>query len=579
LKSYVLKFLVFILFVNVNWVLFSTESEAIKAVQAHIRIKDYPSAHEEAVEALHQYPHSKGLWEAYIKVLAKQGQEKEMISVWKDYVEVFPEAKENRELTETLAWGIIDHASHSSSPLIRVLALISAVLSQDAKGIQILQQNLRDNNSAIRGIAAQLSGQVRDDDIKDEIYRLFQKETVWNVRLEVIRSMGGMKIKRAQNELLALLQNSKTTAEETAAIITTLVDMWDSVTRDEVVRLAQSNRAGLRLLACQVVAHFDMKEDLDLIAPLLDDHNADVRKAALWTVGYLRVKQLKGLPVAIFAEKKLQDIDPLVGIKAAWLLTLNDAAKGQAAFIPWFQHPDRDVRIMAAAHLAACGKYASPLIIDMFKSSSEPYVRMNLALGLIGQRLEPQLACMALYQGLQTVKERWTWDENNQVRALIPSKLRHLDDLNNSPETVDQVTRLEILNILAVMKFPYAQMAIKSFSQEKTWGITAMAAATLLTEGDEAALDLVQNLMNDSDMQVRIQAALILALWGGGEESLDTLSKAYPQVDREMKERILEGIVKIASSKSIPFLLDRLQEPHQSLRLMAAAGLIQCLYH
>ena len=96
---------------------------------------------------------------------------------------------------------------------------------------------------------------------------------------------------------------------------------------------------------------------------------------------------------------------------------------------------------------------------------------------------------------------------------LFSSKLRYFDDLNNSPETVDQMTRLDILNILAVMKFARAQQAIKSFLQQKNWGITAMASATLLTEGDEAALELVQKLMTDPEMHVRIQSALILSLW------------------------------------------------------------------
>ena len=556
-----------------------SENESVKFVYAHLRIKDAQSANGEAVEALHLYPHSKPLWEAYIKVLATQKNEKEMISIWQQYVDVFPEERENRALNETLAWGIIDNASYSSSPIIRVMALLSAFLSQDIKGIEILRRNLQDNNSRIRGIAVQLSANLRDEDIQDEVYHLFQKETVWNVRLEAIHTLGGMKIKKAQKELLMLLQNSKTTAEETTAIIEALVEMWDTGTRDEVARLAQSNRAGLRLLACQFIAHFEMKNDIDLIVPLINDHNADVRKAALWVIGYLRIQQLEGHSVVSIAEKKLADMDPLVGIKAAWVITLNDPEKGQKAFKPWFENANRDVRIMAAAHLAACGKYAFPLIAEQFKQSKDPYVKMNLSFGLLGECTDMQSACWALYEGLQIVKEKWAWDEKSHVRALIPSKLRHTDDLNNSPETVDHITRLEILNLLAIMKFPHAQQAIKSFLQQKTWGITAMAAATLLTEGDEAALELVQNLMNDPDMQVRIQAALILALWGGGDIALNTLSKAYSQVDREMKERILEGIVKISSPKSIPFLLDRLQEPNQSLRVMAAAGIILCLYH
>ncbi len=555
------------------------EVEYTKALHAQVRIKDFSSAENEAIEALHLYPHSKALWEIYIKVLAKQGHEKQMISTWKSYVDVFPEEREKRDLIEILAWGVIDNASHSSSPVIRVMALLSAFLSQDAKGIEILQRHLKDQSSAVRGIAVELSANLHDEDIKDEIYRLFQNETVWNVRLEAIRSLGGMKMKKTQNELLMLLQNSKTTAEERAVIIEALVNMWDMATYQEVARLAQSDRAGLRLLACQVIAHFQMKDAMDLMAPLIDDHNSEVRQAALWVLGYLRIQQLNGMDVVSLVEKKLKDMDPLVAIKAAWVMALNDPIKGQEAFKPWFRHADREVRVLAAAHLSACGKYAFPLIIELFSQASEPYVRMNLALGLIGQRHDVQSSCQALYEGLMNVKERWAWDEKNYVRVLVPSKLKHTDDLTHTPETVNQTTRLEILNILAVMKFSKAQQAIKAFLQEKTWGITAMAAATLLTEGDEAALELVKELMSDSDMQVKVQAALILALWGGGDVALDTLSKAYLQADRDMKEHILEGIVKISSPKSIPFLLDCLQEPNQSLRIMAAAGLVLCLYH
>src|SRR5262249_36385030 len=157
------------------------------------------------------FPHSKTLWETYIKVLAKQGKENEMISTWEDYVEAFPEERTNRQLVETLAWGVIDHASHSSSPLIRMLVLFTSFLSQDAKGVEILHRSLRDSNSAIRLMAVELVAHLGDDDIKDAIYQLFREESVWDVKLEVIRTLGTMKIKKAQDELLYLLQNSKTT--------------------------------------------------------------------------------------------------------------------------------------------------------------------------------------------------------------------------------------------------------------------------------------------------------------------------------------------------------------------------------
>jgi HEAT repeat protein len=558
---------------------FSLEDESVKAINAHIRIRDYNSAISEAVDALHQYPHSKPLWQTYIKALGKAGNEREMLSTWKGYTDVFPEEKENREITETLSWAVINNASNSSSPIVRLMALLSGYFSQDSRGVEILLKSLQDKNSGVRGLAVKLSADLRDDAIKDAVYKMFKQETVWKVRLGAIQALGHMKMRSVQPELMELLQNSKISAEETVAIVQALVHLMDSAARSDIIKLANSSRAGLRLLACQVIAHFDMKNEVDLIAHLCDDHNALVRKEALWLIGYLRIDELKGKRVADIAAEKINDLDADVGLKAAWLMTLHDQQRGQKAFERWLNHPTRDVQIAAAAHLSACGKYGMPLAINHFNKSTDPIVRMNLALGMIGQRMQTENACRSLYDGINRTSERLAFDEDNHVRSLVPSKVRYSDDLDKSPEAVDQVTRLEILNILAMMKFPHAQKAIKQFLKEKNWGITTIAAATLLTEGEEEAIAIVEKLLEDADMQVRVQAALILALWGGGDRALETLSKAYGEVDREMKEHILEGIVRIASPKSIPFLLERLQEQNQSMRVIAAAGLILCLYH
>ena len=157
--------------------------------------------------------------------------------------------------------------------------------------------------------------------------------------------------------------------------------------------------------------------------------------------------------------------------------------------------------------------------------------------------------------------------------------MKHDDMIPNHPEQINQITRLEVLNILAVMKYPQAQNAVRNFLQQRTWGVTGMAAALLLTEGDESAIALVEDLLKDPDKKVKMQAALILSLWGGGEKAIAVLQQGYDTADREMKERILEGVGRIGASSTIPFLVDKLREPYQSLRIIAAAALLECLYH
>ena len=227
----------------------------------------------------------------------------------------------------------------------------------------------------------------------------------------------------------------------------------------------------------------------------------------------------------------------------------------------------------------ATGKYGFPLVQETFRTTKDPYVRLNLAMGLIHQRIACTEACQALFEGLKNLSERWEWQDEGGFRALAPSQALHDETVPNYPEVVNQITRLEVLNILALLKFPQAQEAIRDFLQEKKWGVSGMAAALLLTEGDESAIDIVHQLLKDPQPKVRVQAALMLARWGKGEDAIGILVEAYKDADRDMKERILEGLGNIGAPSTLPFLTQMLQEPYQSLRMIAAAALLECLYN
>lgn len=555
------------------------DEKIAQRIYAHLVIQDILSACEEAQLGLKQYPQSKPLQEAYIKALARSGDERTLWKAWDRYAGQFPDAFKNRDILEAMAWGTISTGSASSSPVIRVTALLGAFFGQDAKGVEILCKNMRDTNSLIRAIAVKLVANMRDAKLCDEVLRMFNQEKNWKVRLEAIRAVGSMKLAEARPELVNIIASDQSMAEEKTAAIQSLVELLDTAERDELVRLAKSNRAGLRLLACELIDSFDLVNDSDLLIDLLQDHHADVRTAALHAMGSLCLAAIENRPISDLIERHLNDPDYNVAITAAWALTLNDPERGQKAFQPWLSHESDEVRHFAAGALASTGKYGTGLMLKAFKQSGDQFVRMNLAIGLINQRMETDKACGALYQGLMQSKERWDWNEDGYFKVLVPSKIKHEDAVPNHPEQVNQITRLEVLNVLAIMKFPQAQNAVRNFLQQRTWGITGMAAALLLTEGDESAIDLVKDLLTDSDKKVRMQAALILALWGSGEDAIDVLQKGYETADRDMKERILEGLGRIGVPSTIPFFVEKMREPYQSLRIMAAAALLECLYH
>lgn len=548
-------------------------------VHSHIVIKDYQGACNEALAGLNAYPQSKILWQAYIRALAKSGNEKDLMVAWHQFLERFPEERDNREILECLAWGVIDKGIDSSSPLIRVTAILGGFFSQDIKGIAILQKGLQDNHSGIREAAIKLSSLLHDNVLQEEILRLLRQEKVWDVRLEAIEAIGELRMREARDELLRIVSQDNTHEEEKTSAIAALVLISDSADRAYLTHLVQSNRLGMRLLACEMIAYYEQIDDIDLLFPLIKDHHATVRAKAFETFGRLRVSHITGQPVEELAAVSVNDPDPLVAVTAAWVLTLANQQRGQVAFAYLLQHPNRPARHLAAAGLASAGKYGLPLTVKAFRESSDPYIKMNLAVGLIGQRMQTEKACDCLYAGLAEQKERWAWQEEGNFRILAPSKEKHDEAIPNYPEAVNQITRLEVLQLLAIVHYPKAQHAIKKFLQESNWGITGMAAALLLTEGDEDAIELVKGLLNDPDQKVKIQAALILALWGSGEDAVNLLQQSYADADRELKGQILEGIGRVGLPTSLFFLAERLQEPYQTLRIAAAAALLDCLYH
>ncbi len=222
------------------------------------------------------------------------------------------------------------------------------------------------------------------------------------------------------------------------------------------------------------------------------------------------------------------------------------------------------------------------LSLEEIRKQKDLYTKVNLAVGLIGLRKELKLSSEVLFQAIVDSEDSlWMWDtgENPLFRSLMPSKVRHIDEIPRYPLVVDQLAKLEIFSILSILKYPNALVAVKKFLKHQDASISGTAAMILLQEGDETALDLIKELLNDPDEQIRVQAALILALMGSDPSAASVLIDAYSKVGRDMKLHILEAIGRIGDPSTMPFLLEVLKEPFQGLRVVAASALIQCLYH
>lgn len=524
-------------------------------------IEDYAAACQEGRLAVKRTPHDRLVWRSYIKALAEAGREREMMEAYRE------SGLDDRQVMETMAWGVLKRGATSPAPMTRIFSMVAGFYAQDIRGVNILHQNLDESNAMLRWVAVQLASELRDTKLQRKIVQLLSSERHPMVRVQAIEAVGKMRCKEAKPKLLQILESGRSTAEERVAAIQSLALLSNSVSRSELQRLIASDRAALRALACQVVAVLEQKKDADLIAPLVDDTHSEVRVAALASLGRIGA-----------ASEKVGDPQERVAIHAAWLSTRQGNPEGLRAFERLLSHSDRKVRASAAGALAGCGQYGLELM-EKRLNDSDPLVGMNLALGLIGQRRQVDASLRVLKEGLGKIRQRLMWLEEPGYRALVISDVVHQPMIPQYPEAVNQSTRLEILNVMAMLDYSGTHEAMKAFLQQGAWGISGMASALLLTEGDESAALLVEDLLEDPSLHIRLQAALVLSLWGKSSKAIETLQAGYAGASRDLKEKIIEGIGRVGSPASIPFLTDRLEESHQTLRVLAAMALLQCLYH
>lgn len=553
------------------------EQEGIRRVQAHLLIEDPESALVEASNLAAVYPDSLGANKILLEALAANGLEEQTLDLWNHLAHKHPDLLFDRHTLEELSWGVLKKGIQSTQYGVRLSAMIGSFLTRDIRAVPVLLKMMRDGNAVIRCVAVQMSTAFQDAPLKDEIYRLIQDEKVWMVRLEVIKAVGSLKMKELTPVLQALVQSEKTTIEERGVAIQALVEMYDDLSLAEFKTLAKSNRAGLRHLACCAAEHFRLEEAKEEIVALMKDTNAAVRIAAINAFGLVYREKYSAKEAIEILAAPLADSDPAVAITASWAALLVDPAKGQVAMRKWISDSLPENRRMAAAAVSASGSKGAPLAIEIIKGANDPYVKANVALGLLGQRAEVKLCCDLIYNFLETEKRMWMIDKkaNPLFEILAPSQVRHNDQIPNHPEAQDQMTRLHLVSLLALVDDPRAVGALKSFLQRKKWGISGVAAATLLHEGDETALEVVRQLLDDEDSNVRLQACLVLAMFGKDDSILLQLQGAYAGADHEKKLHILEALGKIGNSSSYSFLMGVLREPFPILRVAAASALIQ----
>lgn len=567
------SFLLFLFFLNHT---FSSENKIIRQIYSHLLIGDEFSALKECENGFGLGFSSNAFKEACIRCLAESGRDEKAILLWKKW----RGERLSPDILETLAWGVLHQSETSRQMTIHMASLMGAFFTHDVRAVEMIKKQMRSSNAFLRAMAVQLTLEYRDRVLIEEVKHLLAKEKVWYVRLEAIKSLGVIGSEDEKSLLKTMIGNPRSSAEEKALAVASLVNLYEEIELKDLRELLESKRVSLRYLACLVVAHLDDFEKIPALLPLLDDPAPSVRIGALNTLYLLG---LKDVPEASLKkiETFMDDPHALLSITAAWLSLDFSPDKALKTLKKWVYSSDSVSRRFGAYALGHSSEEGRKMAKEVIRISPDPFVKVNIALGMMRREADIELVCQILYEFLMTHQEKvmWSQREHPLFQVLSPSLLYHIPEVPQYPTLVDQTIRLDILNHLAILDDAKAAEAIKNFLTHQTFGVSFTASRALLQEGGEEALTILRDLLKEEDQMIRVQAALVLALSRSEPKAIEVLQQSYFSMNREMKVNILGAVGRIGDERSIPFLLELLDEPYQILKVATASALIQCLYH
>jgi HEAT repeat protein len=552
-----------------------SEEECVKRIYSHLLIHDVSGAAKESIKAVNVFPNSKPIAIACLKALAESGDQMLFSAAWESLVTKFPLEKSNRHALEILAWGVIRKGEDSPQFNIRLNSLIAAAQTGDVNTIELIQSALKNPQVDIRLQAVKLVAGYGDKILKDQLTKMFYTETSWQVRLEIINAIGQLAMVNFKKDLKEFIASSSSIAEEKAVATIALMNMYESVELSEFDALISSSHSALKIFACRLAMHLDLKEYASKLNNLLLDNSAEVRLNAIYSIGILGLKIEKAAVLTLIEDTSYQ-----VSIAAGWLASLQGWEEGLKCLQKWLRSSYVEGCRLSAAALITVGKPGLMLIEEYAVNHKDDYVRLNLALGLITHQTHIPIACSVIHNFLESNQHtRCMWNDNCLFNFIAPSYLSHLPHRSNYPYETDQFVRLQLLSSLYKMHDSRALKALNTFIRNTTWGISHKASRVLIDDGDEDVINDIEGLLNDDNLKVRVQTAFLLAILRNDFKAVRILERDYKNVERDIKIEILKELGRIGDLNSIPFLLEVLKEPFQLLRITAASSLIQCLYH
>lgn len=578
----VLQYIFFItIFLSNHQTFANTPSETAicQRIKLLFLVKDMPRALETCISAIDEFPQSLEIKKLYLQALSHSGYSSYALQIWEEIKNELTDLKEISTMQECIAWGILSTGKSSSQLAIKNLSLFSSFLTQDARVSEMLLDALHSSNAIGRALAIRLAAKYGNALLHRAIIDLLATEKVSFVRKELIEAIGVGKIVEGRESLQSILSVDGDPSEKYAAIHSLSV-LSENIQPEEIIALLQHRCASFRLLAIEIIDRLNLVDLYPLLFTTLQDPSLDVKIAGLKGIG-LHISSKWSMDQRNAVRACCSDPNPFVSMLAAWNCLLQEEDIGTNVFIEKMQSTNPSIRIFASALLSFTGFKGLPLIISTFESTKDPYIRVNLARSLISLRVLVKEASHALLDFIWETKAPIMWDTGCYIffPMISPSNIAPSPLCYNLRAVMDGMTRLSLLNNLITIEPIVAVETARNYLYNHFWGLSGNAAAMLMETGNSYCVDLVKNLLNDSNEKIRLQAALVLAFMHQDETAAKVLEELYYTVRQEERFYILEALGQLNTKQSVPFLMKLLTEPFTGIRITAASILIQNLYH
>jgi hypothetical protein len=477
-------------------------------------------------------------------------------------------------LFEKIAWVVIKKGADSAHPRIRVEAALAAAGSQEAQGAHILNFLLTDPHQGVQSLAFQLAVSYKDACIQETAEAL-SKIALVDVKLQAAKLLAEQKASCAK-EVLVKLMEDETLSEANLFEVVQLLATLKTANIEWVKQAVINPSSPIRALAAATLIQDPVKEGLLLIIPLLKDPCVKVRELAATCLGlYLGLIPDKE-DILTQLTSLLNDSSMSLQATAAWALLLSKSAPHQKQAQEWFKShlssAAKEEANIITSRLIRTGKEGLSLAEELLPKISDLPIRLNLSAYLLLHKISSKEAIATVHAAIAS--QTLFGQQSFGFFSYIGQASSHNPLAPRLPEAEDLYFRLNLLALLHYSGEEITPKDMETILHERTVGLTAATASFLFQE--MLPLDEVLHpLLSHEEEMVRVQAALLLAIFSRSKKAALTLQEEYKKASKAGKELLLLGFSLLPASKTRSLVFPLLFDQSQVLRTRAA-GVFLC---